>query len=172
MGTWAESNTFLFMDAIDLDWEASKTMFSDADGTNECMLVALPWRAISTVISVLRYAEYWALWGLPSDQAAWTVTEQQRWYEIQAFIAETEVCLMSGCSVQDLIGTQRMLIAAIIGQEIDLADPLPTTADFTVTGVGPRLLAISDAIGGGEAIEDDLQNIQLAIEAIAVLAAA
>jgi hypothetical protein len=169
MGTWAESNTFLFADAIELDWEASKAMFDDSNGTNECMLVALPWRAISTIVSTLRFAEYWALWGLPADKAAWTVTQQQRWYEISAFIAEMEACLMSGCSVQDLIGTQRMLIAAIIGQEIDLADPMPTTADFTETGISPRLRALTTAMGGDD---ENIGTIATALEAIALIAAA
>jgi hypothetical protein len=159
-------------EAIELDWEATKAMFPDADTLNDCQLVALPWRAISTLISCLRFAEHWHLWGLPTDRSIWTESERERWYEISAFITETEVCLMSGCSVVDLINTNRMIVAALVGAQVDLTDPLETTVDFTINGISPRLLAISEAISGEEALEDNLTDITTALEAIAVVVAA
>lgn len=194
MGTYPASYNYIPFDAIDLDWDKITSMFSEADGTNECMLVALDWRSISTLISVLRFAEYWHLWGLPGNKAFWSETERQRWHEISAHIAELEVCLMSGCSVSDLIKTNRMIVAAITGEPDDLTAPLPDDVDFGGISVSDRLKDVYDKIGtldvtvstgltavkeaiatqsgGAESLEDDLQNIKLAIEAIALIAAA
>lgn len=167
---WAQSYNYTPGDAVELDWAGTKAMFPDS--ANTCMLVAIDWRSISTLISVLRFAEYWHIWGLPTRKEQWSEAQKAQWYEITAHIAELENCLMSGCNVQDLITTNRMIVAALIGQNVDLTTALPSQVDFTENGVSPRLLAISDAIGGGESIEDDLQNIQSAISAIAVLSAA
>ena len=189
---WAQSYNYTPGDAVELDWVGTKAMFPDS--ANPCMLVAIDWRSISTIISVLRFAEYWHLWGLPSNKAFWSETERQRWYEISAHIAELEVCLMSGCSVSDLIKTNRMIVAAITGEPDDLTAPLPDDVDFGGISVSDRLKDVYDKIGtldvtlstgltavkeaiaaqsgGAESLEDDLQNIKLAIEAIALIAAA
>lgn len=171
MGNWPESYNYIPGDAISLDWDALKQMFQDSDGSNQCLLVAVDWRSVSVLVSCLRFAEYWHLWGLPGEPAHWTPVDRQRWKEIAAFVAELENCLMSGCNVQDMITTNRMIVAALIGQNVDLTTAIPTTVDFTENGISPRLLAISEAVGGGESIEDDLQNIKTAIEAIAIVAA-
>lgn len=175
MGHYPNSYNFIPMDAIDLDWDATKAMFPDSDNLNDCMLVALPWRAISVLVSVLRFAEYWHLWGLPTDETAWTEAQRTRWYEIQAFISEVEVCLMTGCSVSDLITTNRMLIAALVGQEItDLAEPLPSAVDYTVTGIGPRLDALTAAVSGSGSgnLEEELTDLGTILQTIAVVAGA
>lgn len=101
---------------------------------------------------------------------------------------------MSGCSVSDLIKTNRMIVAAITGEPDDLTAPLPDDVDFGGISVSDRLKDVYDKIGtldvtlttgltavkeaiaaqsgGAESLEDDLQNIKLAIEAIALIAAA
>ncbi len=190
--SWPGSHNYIPFDAIELDWVKLSEMFDDDKGTNDCMLVAVPWKAISLLVSTLRFSEYWHLWGLPSDEAKWTESQQQTWYEISAFVAELEVCLMSGCSVSDLIKTNRMLVAAITGESDDLTDPLPASVDYAGVSVSDRLKDVYDKLGtldltvstglaaikdavdaqtDPETIGDDLENIKLAIEAIAVVAA-
>ena len=51
---------------------------------------------------------------------------------------------MSGCSVEDLIKTNRMMIAAMTGQSVDLTTDLPVT--FSPTGLTPTLDARLEAI--------------------------
>lgn len=189
---WAQSYNYTPGDAVELDWAGTKAMFPDV--ANPCMLVAIDWRSISTLISVLRFAEYWHIWGLPTRKEQWSEAQKAQWYEITAHIAELEVCLMSGCSVSDLIKTNRMIVAAITGEPDDLTAPLPDDVDFGGISVSDRLKDVYDKIGtldvtlstgltavkeaiaaqsgGAESLEDDLQNIKLAIEAIALIAAA
>ncbi len=167
----ASVNTIPF-DAIELNWPATGAMFTDGDGTNACMLVAVDWRAISTLISCLRFAELPAIWGLPENRDTWSAADKNTWFEISAFIADLEVSLMTGCNVSDLIKTNRMIVAAIVGEEIqDLDSDLPTSVDYTETGLSPRLLAIKDAVSS-EDVQDNIDNVTLAIEALTAVMAA
>lgn len=190
---WANSYNYTPGDAVELDWQATKAMFPDS--ANPCMLVAIDWRSISTIISVLRFAEYWHIWGLPAQKGQWSEGQKAQWQEITAHIGELEACLMSGCNVADLIKTNQMLVAAITGEPVDLTAPLPDEVDFGGISVSDRLKDVYTRLGtldvtmeaglksvkesidaqaasGGDNLEDNLDNIKLAIEAIALVAAA
>ncbi len=45
-----------------------------------------------------------------------------------------------GC-VEELVKSNRMLVAALLGQQVDLEQPMPLEVDFTETGMTPRLVA-------------------------------
>lgn len=106
---------------------------------DRCFLIALSDHEINTCLFFLQLADYHHLWGLPR-RALWTQTEYDKWDEISAFIAELEYCLMSGCEVRDLLKVQRMLVAAIVGEAVDLTDDenlIPDAVDYTDTGLVP-----------------------------------
>lgn len=116
-------------EGVELDWQALAQM----DDEN-CWLVALPYRAISVILSLLRYAEWRARWR-PIDDATWQ--------QVEDFINQIEGCLLMGCRVEDLIITQRLLIGAITGGVVDLDAELPTTGviDFSQSGLATKFLS-------------------------------
>lgn len=77
---------------------------------------------------------------------------------------------------EDLIKVQRMLVAAMVGENVDLTAPLPDSVDYTEVGISPRLAAIQASIEGQatgtDGIEDELQGIMDSIGLIATIAAA
>lgn len=112
-----------------LDWDAMADLADNVG--NPCYLVALDEQQLLVLHSVIRLAEW--------TPARWVSGNKDT---VDAFIAELECCLMSGCNVSDLIQTQRMMVAALIGEAVDFADPLPASVDYTETGIGPRIEAL------------------------------
>lgn len=74
---------------------------------------------------------------------------------------------MSGCSVSDLIITNRLLIGAITGQVVDLDVDLPMEGqvDFSAVGLSPKFEGANGNITiAVEAIQTALEAIQAATE--------
>lgn len=112
--------------------------------------------------------------------------------DTQAIGREIFESMLMGCLEPffgNLIITQRLLIAAITGQTINLADPLPSgEVDFSSVGLSPKFegangnialavealatelqalqTTISESSGAGD-LEDDLANVWNALTAIA-----
>lgn len=139
---------------------------------NRCFLVALNEDSINAILVFLGLAHRYKLWGF-ENASNWTPAERDQWDEIEAFVSETEYCLMNGCNVGDLISTNRMLVAALVGETLDLSTDLPDNVDYTVVGIGPRLdnleaklQGIADKIDqleatvtAGNADDDDIEEI-------------
>lgn len=129
---------------------------------NRCFLVGLSDLQILLLLAALKSAEFGVTrWANGTKDA------------IDALVAETEYCLMSGCNVADLVSTQRMIVAALIGQNVDLTTELPTIVDFTSTGIGPRLDALTAKIEeiralveAGNTETDDIEEILDAINIV------
>jgi hypothetical protein len=112
----------------DVQFDADKLANEYGDSCQ--WLVALSDWQITVIMSLLRYAEWSNRWTLGGHS----------WDEIEAKISELEYCLMAGCNVEDLIKTQRLLIAAITGTSVDLESELPTgTVDYAGPGLASAL---------------------------------
>lgn len=165
-------------DGVELDWQALDAMDDD-----QCWLVALPYRGLSVILSLLRYAGW---------RARWRPVDDADWQEIEEFVHLVEGCLLMGCRVEDLIITQRLLIGAITGGVVNLDEELPTTGivDFSQSGLAtkftssedaPRnvadiiaslqvdLQALSEAVANGEDLEDDLANVWGTLQTIGTI---
>jgi len=144
----------------DLLFDASRLAGYDED----CQwLVALSDWQLSVILSALRYANWSSRW----------VNVPGEFSEIQDKIYFLEHCLMSGCNVSDLIKVQRMLVAAIIGEAVDLtADPLlPDNIDYTQNGLVPTLLGLGGDQGASmDDLEEILDSVNVVLGAAAVLA--
>lgn len=122
-----------------LDWYGLQDDYPDE--INSCFLVALNRRQLAVLAKLAHTFLPWRwLWNV--DKA-----DEQAISDIQDWKENLEYCLMAGCSVQDLIATQRMLVAAIAGQSVDLASDLPQgVVDFSPNGVSTRLHEIDGTI--------------------------
>ncbi len=137
---------------LNLDWQALLDDYPD--DINKCYLVALDGRQLSVIHDLLSVSKWYWLWNV---EQADTLNREA----VLAFKYELEFCLMSGCSVQDLIKTQRMLVAALAGQSVDLESDLPSAVDFTSIGISPRLGEIDGALDTGNSQQDtNLGNIR------------
>lgn len=136
---------------LDLGWNALHTTYPD--DANHCYLVALNSRQLSVLHDLVGLTKWYWLWGIErSDHPGRNA--------VLEFKAELEACLMSGCRVEDLIKTQRMLVAAIAGQHVDLATDLPDSVDFSNNGVSPRLNQQNTSLGNIRSQMQDGQNQQ------------
>lgn len=153
----------------------------DADKLSEysedCQwLVALTDWQLTLILSAIRYAHW-----------------ERRWHNVTGPFADIldkvfllERCLMSGCQVSDLITVNRMLVAAITGDAVDLDTDLPAGV-FDPAGLTPKFegdngnvsqavealaLQISDLkdtiVANGD-LEDDLANVWNSLSAIATV---
>jgi len=86
--------------------------------------------------------------------------------ELENLVDEAHEEVIMGCNAEDLIKTQRMLVAAITGQSIDLDADLPSgVVDYSTVGLSPKFEGNNGNITVAvEALEVALTNIQTAIE--------
>ncbi len=70
----------------------------------------------------------------------------------------------------ELVKTQRMLVAAIVGENVDLNSPLPDSVDYSEVGLVPTLKQMD--VGGGDTdeLEQILDAIQIILGGAAILA--
>jgi hypothetical protein len=149
---------------------------------DQCWLVALPYRGLSVILSLLRYAEW---------RARWRPVDDMTWQQVEDFINQIEGCLLMGCRVEDLIITQRLLIGAITGGVVNLDEPLPETGiiDFSQSGLATKFLSseseprnvadilanlqanladLQTAVAEGD-LEDDLANVWGQLQTVATI---
>lgn len=114
------------------------------DALNNCHLVALDQRQINVLLAMASvFPKFYWVWGLKSPQSSWDQATWDLWAEIETFVSEMETCLMSGCDLNEWLKQQRMLTAAIVGEAVDLTDPLqlsPDAVDFTAGSATPGLV--------------------------------
>lgn len=141
-------------------------------------LIALTDWQITIILSLLRYAQWESRWA----------NLQGDFSRIIDKIALLEHCLMSGCKVEDLVKTNRMLVAAVTGQSVDLDSDLPTgVVDFSAVGLSPKfegqngniteaieaieakLTELKESIDNGGDLEDDIANIWGVLTPIATI---
>jgi hypothetical protein len=82
-----------------LDWQAMANMFEE----QACWLVALNDWQIALILSLLRYAHWVTRW-----------INFNNWDDVDASVAETERCLMSGCDLTNLTETLNEIKEAIL----------------------------------------------------------
>jgi len=124
-------------DALSLDWDKLNEL------NDKCYLVLLNWRQISFIIShISRFPKFTWTWGEPGLYEM-TEVSRARWREIQHFVNETEVCLQMGCELEEFIKVQRMLVAAIAGEQVVLSDPLPASVNYTTSGLSPKIAQLN-----------------------------
>ena len=145
---------------LNLDWYALLSTIPDE--ANKCYLVALDNRQLSVLHNLVSvFLPWYWLWNVKrNDQTARTA--------IQDFTEHLQECLMSGCSVEDLIKTQRMLIAEVSGTSVDLDSPLPTGV-YSPVGLANKFTFAGDNIAkiasdGNDQQTIDLNAIKTAIE--------
>lgn len=137
---------------LNLDWQALFDVYPD--DANKCYLVALDGRQLSVLHDLLSAIKWYWLWAIDKE-------DEQARADVLDFKNELENCLMSGCSVEELIKTQRMIAAALAGQSVDLLSDLPDNVDFTEIGVSPRLAEIDGALDTGNSQQNtNLGNIR------------
>lgn len=129
---------------FDLEWQPDP---------GKCHLYALDERTAMMLRKMVAvFPKYYWVWGLSGPQRSWEPETWQLWQEIQDFVSEVEACLVSGCDMEALIKTNRMVVAALTGEgPLDLTDPAvlsPDAVDYSETGIGPILAKI-------HAIEDE-----------------
>ncbi len=169
----SQDYNFVPGNALALNWSNLVKMFNDDEGTNPCYLVLLDMRQISFILShVDRFPLYHWIWGLPSPRAKWDDQKKEEWSEISDFVATTRECLTMGCELEELLSrldnltaTQRMMVAAIIGERVDLASDMPVEVDYTESGLVPALLATSDS----EDLDAKIENIEKILDAIQII---
>lgn len=116
------------------DWDKLQSEFPEP----QCWLVALDDREINILLHMLSvFPKYYKNWGF-EHKRTWDEDDETAWDEIQTFISETELCLMSGCEVSALLDEIRRLNAIIAGEEVTI-DEVPY--DYTETGLVPSLNA-------------------------------
>lgn len=157
-----------------LNW--ARLLTQVPDNINQCYLVALDNRQLNLIQSVIAQLQWYWLWDAGK-------TDSQ---EIRNYLYELDYCLMSGCSVEDLITaidnvrTELSSIDVTLGAgnaqsntnliAIDTtlgAGNAQETADLnaintTLAGIDTALDTIKasiDSLGGGEDLEDDLANV-------------
>jgi hypothetical protein len=114
---------------LQLDWYGLADVYPDQ--YNDCFLVALDRRQLAVLSTLVQtFLPWYWLWNVNREDEAGR-SDYQDWKE------NLEYCLMAGCKVEDLIKTQRMMIAAMTGQSVDLDSDLPTT--YSPQGITPTL---------------------------------
>lgn len=137
---------------LDLGWTALHVTYPD--DANKCYLVALDNRQLSVLHDLVGTLKWYWLWGINKN-------DDTGRNAVLEFKSELEACLMSGCSVEDLIKTNRMIAAALAGQSVDLTTDLPDSVDFTAIGVSPRLGDIDSTLDTGNSQQNtNLGNIR------------
>lgn len=93
-------------------------------------------------------------------------TSLETWYqpegEQKAFVGDmydkgVEELLKVAC-FEEFIKVQRMLVAAVAGEQVVLDDPLPASVNYTVTGLSPRMAQLNATMGQ---IRDKLSEMNL-----------
>lgn len=134
---------------------------------NKCMLVALDSQQISVLLSMLTvFPKYHWVWGLPSPRKFWDNATKDEWAEIETFVNQLEVCLMAGCDIgelirvgEDLVKTQRMIVAAFMGQAVNFdTEELPNAVNYS-QGIRQAILSVGGAIDDGMTIQELIDAI-------------
>lgn len=139
--------------AEDIQFDEAK--LSEYGDTCQYLVPLTDWQ-LTIILSLLRYAQWESRWeNLTGDFA-----------RIIDKIALLEHCLMSGCRVEDLVKTNRMLVAAVTGQSVDLDSDLPTgVVDFADTGLSPKFEGDNGNIAQAvESLETALTELKTAVE--------
>lgn len=103
---------------LNLGWQALLDTYPD--DINKCYLVALDDREISVILDLLSITKWYWLWAIDKSDDAAKIAARD-------FTTNLEKCLMSGCDVQQLITSQRLLIGALTGADVDLDTDLPSS---------------------------------------------
>ena len=108
--------------------------------TEQMFSPALDSQQINILLAMMSvFPKYHWVWGLPSPRSEWDQQTTELWEMITAFVNQLEACLMSGCdmaeflqSQKDLVRTQRMLVASIVGEAInfDQQPDLPNAINY------------------------------------------
>jgi len=163
--------------------------FRDQPDGDLCTIHFLSGHSRALVLSCLRYAKFSSTrWFVDDDDYLGEFTEIEL-DEIEDIVDKAHGEIIMGCSAEDLIKTQRMLVAAITGQAVDLDADLPTgVVDYAAVGLSPKfegasgnitvavealsvaLGEIETAIGTAvpEDLEDDLANVWTILQAISL----
>lgn len=120
---------------FELDWDELNTIYDQP----QCYLVALDGKQIAVILALFKFLKFHWLWGF-QPRVTWDAATTQKWDDISAFVAEMEHCLMSGCSVTDLVTAVRELTAVIGSQSVDFTQPIPDQVDYTEAGIARRLI--------------------------------
>lgn len=145
--------------------------------SEECQyLVALTEWQITLILSAVRYAHWQSRWQ--------NVTGPFQGILDKIYLMEH--CLMSGCKVADLVTINRMLVAAITGEQVDLDADLPTgvydpaglTPKFegdngnvaqAVEALSLQISDLKDTIEASGDLEDDLADVWNSLRGIATV---
>jgi len=119
---------------FEMDWDAINAMYDQP----QCYLVALGDVQIAVILALFKFLKFSHLWGF-QPRKTWDAATRAKWDVIENFVAEMELCLMSGCSVQDVVFAIRELTAVIGSRVVDLSQPIPNNLDFSTTGIADKL---------------------------------
>jgi len=139
--------------------------FRDQPDGDVCTIHFLSGRTKALVLSCLRYATFFNTRWFVDDENFIGVFSDLELDELENITDEAYSEVIMGCSAEDLIKTQRMLLAALTGETVNLDNPLPTGNYTATVAVAPSLNGASGNIAEAvEALEVALGNIQTAIE--------
>lgn len=107
--------------------------------------------------------------------------DDEVWYQPEgeqaAFVGDMfdkgmEELTMAVC-FDEFIKVQRMLVAAVVGEQVVLDDPLPASVDYTASGLSPQLTELNatmqeirDKLGEANVNTDELEEVLDAVNVI------
>ena len=140
--------------------------FRDQPDADVCTIHFLSGRTKALVLSCLKYAEFFDTRWFVDDENFIGVFSGIELDELESITDEAHAEIIMGCNAQDLIKTQRMLVAAITGETVDLDADLPTgVVDYSAVGLSPKFEGANGNITiAVEALETALENIETAIQ--------
>jgi len=139
--------------------------FRDQPDGDVCTIHFLSGHTKALILSCLRYAQFFDTRWFIDDVNFIGAFSDEELDELEDITDEAMAEVIMGCNAQDLIKTQRMLLAALTGETIDLDADLPTGNYTPVLAVAPSLNGDNGNLAQAvEALEIALGNIQTAVE--------
>jgi len=156
-----------------LNWQQLQAEIPDDD--NHYKIIVLDNRELSVALASINIVKLPHAWGLKKDDPVWL--------EALAFVDQLERNLMAVLSVDDLIKTNLMIVAALTGETIDRDHPenymageyapagLTPTVELTNTALGTLDTTVSTGFTAqNEALDSMLAQIELIQASLATIA--
>jgi len=131
---------------------------------DDCTIHFLSGQTRSLVLACLRYSQFWgSRWYVDSDGYLGEFSQQEL-DQIENITDEAKGEIIMGCNAGDFIKTQRMLLAALTGETVNLDSDLPTGNYTPPVAVAPALIGDSGNLAQAvEALNVALENIETAL---------
>jgi hypothetical protein len=140
--------------------------YRDQVDADKCYIALFGGKTKSLVLSCLRYAEFFnSRWYVDDENELGNFTDEEQ-DEIEGLVDQAQADIVMTCDAEAFIKTQRMLVAAITGETVDLDSDLPTgVVDFSGNGLSPKFEGDNGNLAQAvETLQVALEDVKTAIE--------